>query len=110
VGKGNNKEEVKGTMYFKSIHSILSLNLLNFSLILGLIGVAFSELSQLLWTIIQLIPYFSSIFKLYIPNPTYSVFDHSSNLSRVDNGFDFINIRVILIHILVFISPVEWLQ
>jgi len=45
VGKDDDKKEVKGTMYFKSIHSMLSLNLLNFSLIPGLIAVAFSELS-----------------------------------------------------------------
>jgi len=45
VGKGDDKKEVKVTIYFKSIYSMLSLNLLNFSLISGLIGVAFLELS-----------------------------------------------------------------
>lgn len=68
------------------------------------------EFSNLVWTIVQLIKCFPGIFKLSVANSQYSVINNASNFVRINNRLDLINIQVIVIHLLILIPSVKWLE
>ena len=89
---------------------IAQVALLYFPYIPWFVGIAFTEYLDPIWTVVQLIERFPSIFKLCIPNPLYSVFDNTTDFVRIDDRFDFINIWIIVVHFLILVSPIEWLE